>query len=184
MRGARGSLLPGRGDPAELSATRLQLALVVAMARNGVIGRGNGLPWHLPEDLRHFKALTLGKPILMGRRTYETIGRPLPGRDNLVLTREREWRAEGVSTVHSLDEALERAQRASELMVIGGAEVYRLTLPLAQRIYLTEVLVDVEGDTLFPDWERRDWRELHSSVYPADARNAYGMRFVTLAREA
>jgi dihydrofolate reductase len=167
-----------------LSATRPQLALVVAMARNGVIGRGNALPWHLPEDLRRFKALTLGKPILMGRRTFEAIGRPLPERDNLVLTREPEWRADGVSTVHSLDAALECAQRASELMVIGGAEVYRLTLPLAERIFLTEVLADVPGDTVFPHWERHDWRELQSSVYPADARNAYGMRFVTLAREA
>ena len=184
MRGARGSLLPGRGDPAELSATRPQLALVVAMARNGVIGRGNALPWHLPDDLRHFKALTLGKPILMGRKTFAAIGRPLPGRDNLVLTREHEWRADGVSTVHSLDEALERAQRASELMVIGGAEVYRLTLPLAQRIYLTEVLADVQGDTFFPPLDVADWRELQSTSHPADERHACGMRFVTLVRNA
>lgn len=167
-----------------MSATRPALALVVAMARNGVIGRGNALPWHLPEDLKHFKALTLGKPILMGRRTFEAIGRPLPGRENLVLTRERDWRADGVSTVHSLEEALERAAQASELMVIGGAEVYRLTLPLAQRIYLTEVLADVEGDTSFPPLVAAEWRELQSSVCPADARNAYGMRFVTLMRKA
>lgn len=167
-----------------MSAARPALALVVATARNGVIGRGNALPWHLPEDLKHFKALTIGKPILMGRRTCEAIGRPLPGRDNLVLTRERSWQAPGVTAVHSLAEALARAASAPELMVIGGAEVYRMTLPLAQRIYLTEILADVEGDTLFPPLVAAEWRELQSSVYPADARNAYGMRFVTLARQA
>ena len=166
-----------------MSATRPALALVVAVARNGVIGRGNTLPWHLPDDLKHFKALTMGKPILMGRRTYETIGRPLPGRDNLVLTHERGWQALGVSAVHSLPEALERNAQASELMVIGGAEIYRLTLPLAQRIYLTEVLADVEGDTFFPALQRNEWRELQAISHPADARHAYGMRFVTLARE-
>jgi len=165
-----------------VNATRPQLALVVAMARNGVIGRGNGLPWHLPDDLKHFKALTMGKPILMGRTTYETIGRALPGRDNLVLTHKRGWQASGVSAVHSLSEALERAAQASELMVIGGAEVYRLTLPLAQSIYLTEVQADVEGDTFFPALQRSEWRELQSSTHPADARHAFGMRFVTLVR--
>jgi dihydrofolate reductase len=165
-----------------VSATRPPLALVVAMARNRVIGRGGALPWHLPDDLKHFKALTMGKPILMGRRTYETIGRALPGRDNLVLTGERSWQAPGVSAVHSLDEALERAAAAGELMVIGGAEVYRLTLPLAQRIYLTEVLADVEGDTFFPALQPGEWRELQSFPHPADARHAYGMRFVTLLR--
>ena len=167
-----------------VSATRPPLALVVAMARNGVIGRGNALPWHLPDDLKHFKALTMGKPILMGRRTYQTIGRPLPGRDNLVLTHKRDWQASGVSAVHSLPEALERAAQASELMVIGGAEIYRLTLPLAQRIYLTEVLADVEGDTVFPALQRNEWREVQAVAHPADARHAYGMRFVTLTREA
>jgi dihydrofolate reductase len=153
------------------------------MARNRVIGRGGGLPWHLPDDLKHFKALTMSKPILMGRRTCESIGRALPGRDNLVLTRERTWGAPGVTAVHSLEEALLRAASASELMVIGGAEIYRLTLPLAQRIYLTEVLAEVEGDTFFPALQRSEWRELQSSTHPADARHAYGMRFVTLVRE-
>jgi dihydrofolate reductase len=161
-----------------------QLELVVAMARNRVIGRGGALPWHLPADLKHFKALTLGKPILMGRRTYESIGRPLPGRDNLVLTHKLGWQASGVSAVHSLAEALEHAAQASELMVIGGAEVFRMTLPLAQRIYLTEVLGDVEGDTFFPPLDIADWRELQSSIYPADERHAFAMRFVTLVREA
>jgi dihydrofolate reductase len=167
-----------------LSATQPPLALVVAMACNRVIGRGGTLPWHLPDDLKYFKALTMGKPILMGRRTFEAIGRPLPGRENLVLTRELGWRADGVSAVHSLGQGLERAARSSELMVIGGAEVYRLTLPLAQRIYLTEVLADLEGDAFFPALQRSEWRELESSTHPADARHAYAMRFVTLARPA
>ncbi|GAC1452594.1 MAG: dihydrofolate reductase [Steroidobacteraceae bacterium] len=158
------------------------VALVVAMARNGAIGRGNAMPWHLPADLQRFKALTLGKPILMGRRTYESIGRPLPGRDNLVLTRTHDWRAPGVSVVHSVGEALQRAQSSAELAVIGGAEVYRLTLPLATRIYLTQVLADLEGDTFFPGISPGEWRAVESGDYAADARHAYGMKFLTLER--
>ena len=130
-----------------MSGARPSVSLIVAMARNGVIGRGNAMPWHLPVDLKRFKALTLGKPILMGRKTYEAIGRALPGRDNLVLTRARDWHAEGVAVVHSVAEALQRAAASPELAVIGGAEVYRLTLPLAGRIYLTQVLAEVDGDT-------------------------------------
>jgi dihydrofolate reductase len=158
------------------------VSLIVAMARNGVIGRGNAMPWHLPADLKRFKALTLGKPILMGRRTYESIGRALPGRDNLVLTRARDWRAAGVTVVHSVDEALQHSAAGAELAVIGGAEVYRLTLPLAGRIYLTQVLADVEGDTFFPEFSAGEWREVESSEYPADERHAYGMKFVTFER--
>ncbi len=152
------------------------------MARNGVIGRGNAMPWHLPADLKRFKALTLGKPILMGRRTYESIGRALPGRDNLVLTRARDWRAAGVTVVHCVDEALQRSASSAELAVIGGAEVYRLTVPLAGRIYLTQVLADVEGDTFFPEFSVNEWREVESSDHAADERHAYGMKFVTLER--
>ncbi len=152
------------------------------MARSGVIGRGSALPWHLPADLKRFKALTLGKPILMGRKTHQSIGRVLPGRDNLVLTRAHDWRAAGVTVVHSVEEALQRAGASAELAVIGGAEVYRLTLPLARRIYLTQVLAEVEGDTFFPEFSRSEWREVESSDYPADERHAYAMKFVTLER--
>jgi dihydrofolate reductase len=158
------------------------LSLVVAMARNGVIGRGNAMPWHLPADLKRFKALTLGKPILMGRKTYQAIGRALPGRDNLVLTRARDWHAAGVTVVHSVAEALQRAAASPELAVIGGAEVYQLTLPLARRIYLTQVLADVDGDTFFPEFSVSGWREVECSDYAADERHAYPMRFVTLER--
>lgn len=152
------------------------------MARNGVIGRDNAMPWHLPADLKRFKTLTLGKPILMGRRTYDSIGRPLPGRDNLVLTRARDWRAEGVTVVHSVDEALQRAASSAELVVIGGAQVYQLALPLARRIYLTHVLADVDGDTFFPPFTHSEWRDIECSEHAADERHAYPMKFVTLER--
>src|SRR5215470_14213099 len=118
------------------------VSLVVAMARNGVIGRNNTLPWRLSEDLKRFKATTMGKPILMGRKTFESIGKPLPGRANLVLTRDRSWQASGVLTVGSIDEAIERSRRAPELAVIGGAEVYQLALPATRLIYLTRVEAD------------------------------------------
>src|ERR1700748_2349547 len=111
------------------------ISLIVAMAQNGVIGRDNSLPWRLPEDLKRFKSFTLGKPILMGRKTFESIGRPLPGRDHFVLTRDRAWSAAGVTVVHSVEEALARSAGNAELVAIGGAEIYRLVLPFARRIY-------------------------------------------------
>ena len=158
------------------------VSLLVAAAENGVIGRDNGLPWRLPDDLRHFKALTLGKPVLMGRRTFEAIGRPLPGRTNLVLTRRPGWRAEGVTTVRSVAEAVAAAGAAPELVVAGGAEIYALALPLARRIYLTRVHACVEGDAVFPTPESSQWREVQRQEHPADERHAYAMSFLTLER--
>ncbi len=157
------------------------LELVVAVARNGVIGRDNGLPWHLPADLAHFKRLTLGHPILMGRRTWQSIGRPLPGRRNLVLTRDPAFHAEGATVVRSLAEA-RAAAGAERLMVIGGAELYRECLPAAEVLHLTEVDADVPGDARFPDWRREEWQELAHEAHPPDERHAYGYRFVTLRR--
>ncbi|MBS0417653.1 MAG: dihydrofolate reductase [Proteobacteria bacterium] len=155
------------------------VALVVAMAHNNVIGRDNGLPWgRLPEDLKHFKAVTLGKPVLMGRKTYESIGRPLPGRTNFVLTRDRGWRAAGVIAVHSLNEAL----TGEALSGIGGAEIYRLLLPVANRIYLTRIAADVAGDTVFPALDYSQWVETERRAFAADERNPYDMTFVTLDR--
>jgi dihydrofolate reductase len=162
----------------------LIVSLVVAMARNGVIGRDNSLPWHLPADLRHFKSITLGKPILMGRRTFESIGKALPGRTNLVLTRDARWRAEGVLVVHSLCDALAQVAGAAELAVIGGAEIFRLLLPQATRIHLTLVEADVAGDTSFPAIDSSQWIERDRRVYAADERNAYNMSFITLERLA
>jgi len=155
------------------------VALVVAMAHNQVIGRDNGLPWgRLPEDLKHFKAVTLGKPVLMGRKTYESIGKPLPGRTNFVLTRDRSWQADGVIAVHSINEAL----TGDALSGIGGAQVYRLLLPLASRIYLTRIDADVTGDTVFPPIDYSQWVETESRAFAADERNPYNMTFVTLER--
>src|SRR3984957_12154355 len=127
------------------------ISLIVARDLNGVIGRDNALPWRLPADLRRFKTLTMGKPMLMGRRTFDSIGRALPGRVNLVLTRDRAWQALGTVAVHSLDEAFEKTQGAAELMVIGVADIFKLVLPLAERVYLTDVQATLSGDTRFPD---------------------------------
>lgn len=149
------------------------------MAHHNVIGRDNGLPWgRLPEDLKHFKAVTLGKPVLMGRKTYESIGKPLPGRTNFVLTRDRGWKADGVVVVHSVDEALNEPVVSG----IGGAEIYRLLLPRAQRIYLTRIDADVAGDTVFPTIDSAEWVETETRAFTADERNPYNMTFVTLER--
>ena len=158
------------------------ISLIVAMAQNGVIGRDNALPWRLPADLKRFREFTLGKPILMGRKTFEAIGHPLPGRANLVLTRDRDWRAAGVIPVHSVEEALLQTRTCEELVAIGGAEIYRLLLPLAQRIYLTHVHADVPGDTYFPAFDASQWDDLEFETHPADERHAYPVTFVTLER--
>lgn len=160
------------------------ISLVVAMARNRVIGRNNTLPWRLSEDLKRFKATTLGKPILMGRKTFESIGKPLPGRRNIVLTRDPAWRAEGVDVVLSVEEALALTRESPELAVIGGAEIYRLTMPYAARIYLTRVEADVQGDTLFPELDSTQWSEAQAGTHPADERNQYPATFLILHRSA
>jgi len=134
------------------------ISLVLARADNGVIGKNGALPWRLPDDLRRFKQLTLGKPCVMGRRTWESLPKkPLPGRENIVVTRDEHFRAEGAVVVHSLDEAL--ARDADEICVIGGAEIYAAVLPRAARIHLTQVHGDVEGDTRMPDFDRAVWQE-------------------------
>lgn len=165
-----------------MSEARPLLSLIVARSENGVIGRDNQLPWRLPDDLRRFKSLTWGKPILMGRRTFESLGRPLPGRTNLVMTRAEDFRPEGATVVHSLEEALRAVPDAPELIVIGGAEIYRLALPCADRIYLTEVHAAIEGDTHLPPLEPREWREVARERHPPDERHAWAMSFVTLER--
>jgi dihydrofolate reductase len=158
------------------------ITLVVAMARNRVIGRDNTLPWHLPADLRHFKTVTLGKPVLMGRKTFDSIGKPLPGRTNLILTRDPDWRAAGTLAVHSVEAALEYSRPAPELAAIGGAEIFNLLLPRAARIHLTRVEAEIPGDTLFPTLDRSQWLERDCRTFVADERNAYDMTFITLER--
>lgn len=159
-----------------------RLALVAAVAENGVIGRGNRLPWHLPADLAHFKRLTLDKPILMGRRTWESLPGLLPRRRHLVLTRDPAYRAEGCILVHSLNEAIAAAGAAPELLIIGGAALYAEALPRADRLYLTLVHAEIEGDTHFPPWDPADWGQTERVEHPADARNPFPMTFLTLDR--
>ena len=159
---------------------QVPIALVVAVADNGVIGRAGKLPWHLPDDLKRFKAITMGKPILMGRRTFESIGRALPGRRNLVLSRSNTLDIAGVEPVHSLEDARSRVRDADELCVIGGAEVYAVALPLASCVYLTQVHGAVTGDTYFRLDELKGWTEVARTEHPADDRHAYAMSFVEL----
>ena len=137
-----------------------RISLIAAVARNGVIGSDNALPWRLPEDMRHFKALTLGHPVIMGRKTWESIGRPLPGRRNIVVSRNPEFSAAGCETAASLDQALAACRgTAEEAFVIGGAEIYTLAMPRAQRLHLTEIHADYPGDAHFPEVDRALWKE-------------------------
>ncbi len=159
-----------------------EIALIAAVAANGVIGADNALPWHLPADLRRFKSLTLGHPIVMGRRTFESIGRPLPGRDNIVVSRNSRFAPEGVVVASTLEDAIAAATARNELVfVIGGAEIYAQCLPRATRIYLTRLDLEVVGDTFFPDLDPRCWEESLREEHPAQAGHpAY--TFVTLQR--
>ncbi|MGZ5034907.1 MAG: dihydrofolate reductase [Usitatibacter sp.] len=161
----------------------MKRSLVVAVARNGVIGRDNALPWKLPADLAHFKRVTMGHPVVMGRHTHESIGKALPGRKNIVVTRDRAYRAPGCTVVHSLDEAWRAAEGAQEVCVIGGTTLFEETLPIADVIHLTEVEADVEGDTLMPRFDRSQWREREVARHPADALNAYPIRILELERK-
>jgi dihydrofolate reductase len=158
------------------------VTLIVAMDRRGVIGRDGGLPWRLPDDLKRFKALTLGKAVVMGRKTFESIGKPLPNRRNIVISRRHDFRADGVDAAPDFATALELCVGENEIMVIGGAEVYRAALPLANKIELTRVEAEVDGDTFFPGIGLADWRETAQEHHPADSRHEYAMRFVTLER--
>lgn len=161
----------------------MHICLVAALDRNHAIGRDGAMPWHLPDDLKRFKALTLGKPVLMGRKTALAIGRPLPGRTNLVLTRGAHAPFEGQIVVHSLDEALARAGEAEELAVIGGGEVYALALPRATCLHLTWIDTEAgDADAFFPRFDADEWIEIAREPHPADARHAYAMSFVDYAR--
>jgi dihydrofolate reductase len=160
----------------------VQLALIAALARNRVIGRDDRLPWHLPADLRFFKQTTMGKPLVMGRRTWESIGRPLPGRRMIVLSRDPDYRAAGCTVAHALGEALEMVSVVPEVMVIGGASLYEQTLPLAERLYLTQVEADVAGDAWFPSWNPREWQLVWEETHPADVDHAWPYRFQRLER--
>ncbi len=159
-----------------------RLCLVAALAENDIIGAGQSLPWHLPADLAHFRRLTLDKTILMGRRTWESLPGLLPRRRHLVLTRNLAFRAPGAVPVATLAEALTAADGESELMVVGGAALYALTLPLAECFHLTRIHAAVAGDTRFPPWDPAEWRETARGQHPADGRNAHAMTFIELHR--
>jgi dihydrofolate reductase len=156
--------------------------LVAAMDRDRGIGRDGGLPWHLPDDLKRFKALSLGKPIVMGRRTFDSIGRPLPGRTNIVVSRQAGLALEGVLVVQSLDAALAAAGSVPEIVVIGGAEIFRQVLPRTDTIHLTRVHAHVAGDVFFPELDAEQWREANVEHHAADERHQYAFSFVTLQR--
>ena len=167
----------------------MQLALIVAQSQNRVIGRNNALPWHLPEDLKYFRSVTMGKVIIMGRKTYESIGRPLPGRTNLVVSRDPSYQVEGVTVVNSLEQAIEQAAAISEInavdeaLVIGGANLYEQALPQVDRLYLTQVHHQVSGDAFFPELDEAQWREISRQDYAADDSNPHSYSFIVLDRQ-
>jgi dihydrofolate reductase len=160
------------------------LSLIVAAGENNEIGKDGVMPWHLPADLRHFKAVTLGKPVIMGRRTWDSIGKPLPQRRNIVVTRDKMWSAEGCEVAHSLPEALVMTAGEPEIMLIGGGQLHREALPRAQRIYLTRVHGTFDADTFFPPLDMNQWQETVRETHPADAANPCACSFLVLERKA
>lgn len=168
----------------------MKISLIAAVAANGVIGRNNSdggpdMPWNLPDDFRFFKQKTTGHPIIMGRRTLQALGKPLPNRLNIVITRNADFKAAGVTVVRSLDEAMAvgRAASTEEIFVIGGAEIYALGLPIATTLYLTEIQKAYEGETRFPEFNKADWQEVSRQPHPADERHEVAFDFVTYERK-
>jgi len=166
----------------------VKLSMIVAVAQNRVIGRNNALPWYLPNDLKYFKQTTLGKPVIMGRKTYESIGKPLPGRTNIVITRQADYQPEGVKVVSSVEDARALAESVclidgqEEAMIMGGAEIYALCLPVCDRLYLTEVHAEVEGDAWFPEYDKSEWHEVAREDFAAEGPNPYDYSFVVYER--
>jgi len=158
------------------------ISIVAAMDERGVIGNKKNIPWHLPADLKHFKEITIGKPVIMGRVTYETIGKPLPGRRNIVLTRDPAFSAPGVEAAGGVEEVLEKVRGAEEVMIIGGANVYRQFLPLANRLYLTRIKAAFEGDTYFPEVNWNEWKEVAREIHEPDGENPHPYTFLTYER--
>ena len=160
------------------------LSAIAAMAENRVIGKNNKMPWHLPADLKHFKAVTTGHPVLMGRKTYESIGKPLPNRTNIILTRDTHYTAPDCVIVNNIETALSMANELDmdEVFVIGGAEIYQILLPKIQRIYLTKIHFKVAGDAYFPELNMAEWKKMNSEDHQADVNNAYDYSFIVLER--
>jgi len=162
-----------------------RISFVVAVSRNGVIGRNGGLPWHISTDLKRFKAITMGKPLIMGRKTWESLPKkPLPGRPNIVITRQKNYRAEGASVVADISSALAAAGQVEEVCVIGGGEIFDMFLPRTDRIYLTEVDLEIDGDTFFPPIDPARWKETAREVHPRGPNDSAGFVLRVLDRNA
>ena len=159
------------------------ISLIVAVGKNNEIGKNNELLWHLPNDLKYFKQITLGLPIIMGRKTFESIGRPLPGRVNVIVTRNSNFKPEGCIVVDSIQNAMKATMSAQNVMIIGGADIYSQTLPIADRIYLTEVDAELEADKFFPSIDQNLWEEISRKHNPKDEKNEYNFDFVVLKRK-
>ena len=157
------------------------ISMIAAMADNRIIGKDNQMPWHLPADFAWFKRCTMGKPVVMGRKTYESIGRPLPGRFNIVISRDASLTIEGVTTVTSIENALDVVGEVDEVMIIGGGAIYAACLPMANKLYVTHIEAEIDGDTQFPVWGS-EFKETYSEAYQADEKNAYSMRFTVLEK--
>jgi dihydrofolate reductase len=160
----------------------MQLSIIVAMDRNRVIGKGDTLPWHISEDLKYFKRITMGKPIVMGRKTHESIGRPLPGRENIILTRDKNYQSDGCTVLHGVEEIFEHCKDSEEVMITGGSEIYKHIFEKVSRLYLTEVHAEVTGDTFFPEYDRSEWKEVSREDYKADEKNEFDYSFLMLEK--
>ena len=160
----------------------MKIAIIVATDEQGLIGKDNDLPWKLSADLQYFRRVTMGKPLIMGRNTHESIGRALPGRKNIIVTKNENYLAEGCHIVHSVDGAIKACDEVEEIMVMGGASLYEQLLPQADRLYLTQVHASLEGDTWFPDWQKSDWQEVSREDHPADNKNDYSYSFIVFDR--
>jgi dihydrofolate reductase len=160
------------------------VSIIAAVASNGVIGRQGDLPWHMPTDLRRFKRLTTGHHLVVGRKTWDEVGKPLPGRIMVVVTRDRSFRPEGATVVHSVDAALSAARGDDEVFIAGGGEIYRQALPLADRLYITRIHANVEGDTVFPEIDENEWHVIDREDYDADERNPYPFSFLVYERRS
>ncbi len=161
-----------------------QLSIIAAMAHNRVIGRNNRLPWNLPADLQHFKRITMGKPMIMGRKTWESLPGLLPGRRHIVVTRDPDYQADGAEVVHSLEQAISQAGDVDEVMLVGGANLYAQALALASRLYLTEIDAEVDGDAWFPEFDPAEWQEVSREACPENNQNQYTSVFAVLDRKS
>ncbi len=158
------------------------ISMIAAMAKNRVIGKDNQMPWHMPADLAHFKKVTMDKPVVMGRKTYESIGRLLPGRQNVIVTRDASYQVDGALMCSSLEDALAKLSSAEDIMIIGGGNIYQQMLPKADKLHLTFIDLETDGDAHFPEWNENEWFEVARETHKADAKNAHDCDFVTLAR--